>query len=63
MKSLVQQVQVGDVEISVRLNRTAVVSSVMPDATPRHTECKTAVEPAACRSSLHFAGPERELGS
>ena len=32
--------------ISVWLNRTAVVSSVMPDATPKRTDCKTAVEPA-----------------
>ena len=46
VKSLVQQVRVGDAEISVWLNRIAVVSSVMPDATPRQAECKTAVEPA-----------------
>ena len=35
VKSLVQQVRVGDAEISVWLNRIAVVSSVMSDATPR----------------------------
>jgi hypothetical protein len=46
VKSLVQQVRVGDAEISVWLNRIAVVWSVMPDATRKQTDCKTAVEPA-----------------
>lgn len=46
VKSLVRQVQVGDAEISVWLNRLAVVSSVMPDATPKQTDYKTAAEMA-----------------
>jgi site-specific DNA recombinase len=32
VQSLVRQIQMGDAQISVRLNRTAIVSSVMPDA-------------------------------
>jgi hypothetical protein len=44
VKSLVQQVRVGDAEISVWLNRIAVVSIVMPGATAKQTDCKTAVE-------------------
>ncbi len=46
MKSLVQRVEVGDAKVSVRLNRAAIVSSVMLEATPKLTECKTAIEPA-----------------
>ena len=38
VKSLVQQVRVGDAEISVWLNRIAVVSSAMPDAVSRRIE-------------------------
>ncbi len=58
VKSLVQQVQVGDSEISVRLNRTVIVSSVMPEATLKETECKPAVEPVVLSivASLRRAG-------
>jgi site-specific DNA recombinase len=46
VKSLIQRVEVGDAKISVRLNRTAVVPTALPEAKPRQTDCKTAVEPA-----------------
>ena len=45
VQSLVQRIQVGDAQILVWLNRTAIVSSVMPDATPKPTDCMPAVEP------------------
>ena len=63
VKSLVQQVRVGDAEISVWLNRIAVVSSVMSDATPKQTECKTAVEPAVLSivATLRRAGKGTRL--
>ena len=35
--SLVQQIQIGEAQILVRLNRTAIVSSVMPGAAPKPT--------------------------
>ena len=41
MRSLVQQIQIGDAQISVRLNRTAIVSSVMPDAALAPIDCRT----------------------
>jgi hypothetical protein len=34
VQSLVQQIQMGEAKIAVWLNRTAIVSSVMPDAAP-----------------------------
>ena len=34
VRSLVQQIQIGEAQILVWLNRTAIVSSVMPDAKP-----------------------------
>ena len=63
VKSLVQQVRVGDAEISVWLNRIAVVSSVMPEATPRQADCKTAVEPAVLSivATLRRAGKGTRL--
>jgi hypothetical protein len=63
VKSLVQQVQVGDAEISVWLNRIAIVASAMPDATPQQTDCKTAVEPAVLSvvASLSRAGKGTRL--
>ncbi len=43
--SLVQQIQVDEAQILVWLNRTAIVSSVMPGAAPKPTDCMPAVEP------------------
>lgn len=61
VKSLVQQVQVGDAEISVWLNRMAIVSSLMPDAAPNSS--KTAVEPIVLSivASLRRAGKGTRL--
>jgi hypothetical protein len=42
VRSLVQQIQIGEAQILVWLNRTAIVSSVMPDAPPKPT---VSVEP------------------
>ena len=63
MKSLVQQVRVGDAEISVWLNRIAVVWSAIPDATPKQTDCMTAVEPAVLSiiATLRRAGKGTRL--
>jgi hypothetical protein len=38
VRSLVQQIQVGEGQIVVWLNRTAIVSSVMPNAPPKPTD-------------------------
>ena len=35
MQSLAQQIQIGEAQILVWLNRTAIVSSVTPDAPPK----------------------------
>ena len=58
VRSLVQQIQIGDAQISVRLNRTAIVSSVMPDAALAPIDCARAVEPLALSitASLRRAG-------
>ena len=63
VKSLIQRLEAGDAEISVRLNRTAVVSSVILDATPEETERKAAVEPAVLSivASLRRAGKGTRL--
>ena len=37
VRSLVQQIQIGEAQILVWLNRTAIVSSVMPGAPPKPT--------------------------
>ena len=63
VKSLVQQVQVGDAEISVWLKRIAVLSSVMPDATPEQTECKTAVAPTVLSIVAKLRRAGKGLGS
>jgi site-specific DNA recombinase len=60
VQSLVQQIQIGDAQISVCLNRTAIGSSVMPDAAP-----EIACRPSnllSCRSRQAFAGRERVYG-
>ena len=58
VRSLVQQIQIGEAQILVWLNRTAIVSSVMPDAAPKPIDCMTAVEPLALSitASLRRAG-------
>ena len=63
VKSLVQKVQVDDAEISVWLNRTAVVSSALPDAKPVQMCRKTGVESAVLSiiASLRRAGKGTRL--
>src|SRR5580704_1443849 len=39
VRSLVQQIQIGEAQILVWLNRTAIVSSVMPGAPRKPTDC------------------------
>ena len=58
VRSLVQHIQIGEAQILVWLNRTAIVSSVMPDAPPKPTECMPAVEPfvLSITASLRRAG-------
>jgi hypothetical protein len=55
VRSLVQQSQIGEAQILVWLNRTAVVSSVMPNAPPKPTD---SVEPfvLSITASLRRAG-------
>ena len=55
VRSLVQQIQIGDAHISMWLNRTAIVSSLMPDAPPKPTG---SVEPfvLSLTASLRRAG-------
>ena len=45
VQSLVQQIQIGDTQIAVWLDRTAIVSSVMPAAATVPKDCMPAVEP------------------
>jgi hypothetical protein len=45
VRSLVQQIQIGEAQMLVWLHRTAIVSSVMPGAPPKPTERMPAVEP------------------
>jgi site-specific DNA recombinase len=55
VRSLVQQIQIGEAQILVWLNRTAIVSSVMPDTPPKPTD---SVEPFVLSiiASLRRAG-------
>ena len=55
VRSLVQQIQIGEAQILVWLNRTAIVSSVMPGAPPKPT---VSVEPfvLSITASLRQAG-------
>jgi hypothetical protein len=55
VRSLVQQIQIGEAEILVSLNRAAIVSSVMPDAPPKPIDF---VEPLvlSITASLRRAG-------
>jgi ketosteroid isomerase-like protein len=55
VRSLVQQIQIGEAQILVWLNRTAIVSSIMPDAPPKPTD---SVEPfvLSITASLRRAG-------
>jgi hypothetical protein len=63
VKSLVERVEAGDAEISIRLNRTAIVSNLMPEAVAKQLECKSAAEPAALSiaASLRRAGKGTRL--
>jgi site-specific DNA recombinase len=45
VRSLVQQIQIGDAQILVWLDRSAIVTSVMPDAAPKPADCAPPVEP------------------
>ena len=56
--SLVQQIRIGDTQISVWLDRTALVSSVMANSTPEPTDGMPAVEPfvLSIAASLRRAG-------
>jgi hypothetical protein len=55
--SVVQQIKIGEAQILVWLNRTAIMSSVMPDAAPKPTD-RMAVEPSvlSIAASLRGAG-------
>ena len=55
VRSLVQQIKIGEAQILVWLNRTAIVSSVMPNAPPKPTD---SVEPfvLSIPASLRRAG-------
>src|SRR3984893_17576016 len=55
VRSLVQQIQIGEAQILAWLNRTAIVSSVMPGAPPKPTD---SVEPfvLSITASLRRAG-------
>jgi hypothetical protein len=58
VQSLVQQIQIGDAQISVWLNRTAIMSSVMPNAALVPIDCMPAAEPfvLSITASLRRAG-------
>jgi hypothetical protein len=61
VRSLVHQIQIGEAQILVWLNRTAIVSSVMPDAPPKPTD---SVEPfvLSLTTSLRRAGKRCAAG-
>src|SRR5439155_12183906 len=56
--SLVQQIQIGEAQISVWLNRTAIVSSIIPGAAPKPTDYVPSIEPLvlSITASLRRAG-------
>jgi hypothetical protein len=58
VRSLVQQIQIDDAQITVWLNRSAILSSVIPDITTKPTDCVLAVEPLVVpiTASLRRAG-------
>ena len=58
VRSLVQQIQIGGEQVSVWLNRPAIVSSVMSDAASKPTTCLPAAEPLviSLTASLRRAG-------
>jgi site-specific DNA recombinase len=58
VRALVQQIRIDDVQISVWLNRTALVSSVTLDAPSRPTDCMPPIEPLvlSITASLRRAG-------
>jgi len=63
VKSSIQRVEVGDAKISVWLNRTAIVPTVVPGATPKQADGKPAVEPVGLliAASLRRAGKGTRL--
>ena len=58
VRSLVQQIQIDDAQITVWLNRGAIISSIMPDFASRPTDCVLPVEPliVPIPASLRRAG-------
>ena len=54
VRSVVQQIQIGEAQILVWLHRTAIVSRVMPDAPPKPTDCMPAVEPFVLSITASF---------
>ena len=62
VQSLVQQIQIGEAQISIWLNRTAIVSSVMPDAAHAPIDFGRPSNLWSCRSPPAFAGRERACG-
>lgn len=58
VRSLVEQIRVDDGQILVWLDRSAIVSSGMPDAAPKPTNCVPPVEPLvlSISTSLRRAG-------
>lgn len=58
VRALVTRIQIGDAQISVWVDRVAIMSSVMLDAEPKPTDCAPAVEPAMLSivASLRRAG-------
>jgi DNA invertase Pin-like site-specific DNA recombinase len=58
VRSLVQQVEVGDAQISLWLNRPAIVSSLVPDAAPKPADDMPEAEPFVLSAtvSLRRAG-------
>ena len=58
VQSLVERIEVGDDQVSVWLNRTAILSSAMPDAAPKATDCLPDIEPVVLTmtASLRRAG-------
>lgn len=63
VRSLVRQIRIGDAQVSVWLDRTALVSSLIPGAAPEPAECIGALEPLvlSINASLRRAGKEVRL--